>query len=304
MKYLVTGGAGFIGSHLVDRLINEGHEVVIIDNLSTGKKEYINPQAKFYEIDIRDESLKDIFDKERPDYVFHLAAQADVRVSVAEPVKDNEINVLGSLNVFNNAFSHKVKKIIFFSTGGAIYGNVSEPAHEECLPNPDSPYAVHKYTSERLLDIFSKMHNVNYAILRPANVYGPRQYKGGDGAAIATFTYNILNDIENKIYGNGLQTRDFIYVEDIVDLAYKAIHSEKNGVFNAGTGEKANILDVINMVGQVAGKEVKYQFHPPRPGEVRDSVLDASKARQELNWEHKHNLEEGLKKTFAWLKNK
>ncbi len=301
MKYLVTGGAGFVGSHLVDRLLNEGHEAVIIDDLSTGKKEYINPQARFYKVDICDEKLEDIFKEEKFDYVFHLAAQADVRVSIYNPKLDNKINVLGSLNVFENAFKNKVKKIVFFSTGGAIYGNVSEPAHEESLPNPDSPYAVNKYSAEKLLKIFSKIHNVDYIILRPANIYGPRQYKGCDGAAIATFTSNVLNGIENKIYGDGLQTRDFIFVEDVINLSQKAMHSEKKGVFNVSTGQKSAILDVIKIIGKVFGKEVKYRFEPERPGEVRNSVLDASKARQELNWEPKYNLEEGLKKTFEWL---
>lgn len=301
-KILVTGGAGFIGSNLVDALIEEDHDVVIVDDLSSGKKNYINPKAKFEQVDICSGQLSEIFSREQFDYVFHLAAQIDVRISVEVPIFDNKINVVGSLNVFNNCIKHNVSKIIFFSSGGAICGNTESPASEDFPPNPDSPYAVHKYAAEKNLEILYKIHNVNYIIVRPANIYGPRQYKGGEGAVIAFFTHNALHDQESSIYGDGYQTRDFVYVGDVVNMCLLAMESNKVGSYNVSTGKETNLFELIKAIEKVTGREFKYCHQESRAGEVRRSVLDYSKAKRELGWDPKVSLEEGVRKTINWLK--
>ena len=302
MNILVTGGAGFIGSHLVDRLLEAGHQVCIIDDLSTGKKEYLNPQAKFYELDVRDQSIKKIFTDGNFDYVFHLAAQMQVIKSVEDPEFDKDVNVNGSHNVFLNSAATGVKKVIFFSTGGAIYGNVNSPADENFPANPDSPYAAHKYEAEQDLQKISKEHNLDYAILRPANVYGPRQYKGGEGAVIAVFTYNALEEKECTVYGDGNQTRDFVYVADVVDACLEVIKKEVNGIYNIGSGKETSVLDLIRTLTVSTGQELKYKHAPARSGEIQRSVLDAKKALNSFGWQAAVSLEEGLKKTLAWVK--
>lgn len=301
-KVLVTGGAGFIGSNLVDALINEGHEVVIVDDLSSGKKDYINPKAKFEQVDICSGQLSDIFSREKFDYVFHLAAQIDVRISVEVPIFDNKVNVVGSLNVFNNCIKNNVRKIIFFSSGGAICGNTESPASEDFPPNPDSPYAVHKYAAEKNLEILYKIHHIDYAVIRPANVYGPRQYKGGEGAVVAFFTHNALHDLESSIYGDGYQSRDFVYVGDVVDLCLLSMKSNRVGAYNVSTGKETNLFELIEAIKSVTGKDFKYRHQDPRAGEVRKSVLDSNKAKQELGWQQKVSLKEGISKTIEWLK--
>lgn len=303
-KYLVTGGAGFIGSNLVDELIERGHKVAVIDDLSTGKKEYLNPEAKFYRADICSPKIEEIFKTEKPDFVFHLAAQMDVRRSVADPVFDNKINVAGSLNVFSNSLKQGVKKVIFISTGGAMYGDVSKPAVETDLPKPDCPYAIHKLTAEEHLQALNKLHGLDYAILRLANVYGPRQYKGGEGAVVAVFTYNILHNKKSVIYGTGKQTRDFVYVSDVVAACLKAVEKKCQGVFNIGSKQEISILSLIKEIEKAAGKKIQTEKNPARLGEVKRSVLNNSKAKKVLAWQPKINLEEGIKKTLEWAKNK
>lgn len=303
-KYLVTGGAGFIGSNLVDELIERGHKVAVIDDLSTGKKEYLNPKAKFYQVDICSSKIEKIFEIERPDFVFHLAAQMDVRRSVADPVFDNKINVVGSLNIFSNSYKQKVKKVVFISTGGAMYGDVSNSATEIYLPKPDCPYAIHKLAAEEHLQALNNLYDLDYVILRLANVYGPRQYKGGEGAVVAVFTYNILHNKESVIYGTGKQTRDFVYVGDVVEACMKAIEKKCSGVFNIGSNKEISVLSLIKEIEIVVGKKIQFEKLPARLGEVKRSVLDNSKAKKVLAWQPKINLEEGIKKTLEWAKNK
>jgi len=302
-KCLVTGGAGFIGSNLVDKLIKRGDKVVIIDNLSTGKKEYLNPKAKFKKLDICSSKTAEIFRREKFDYVFHLAAQIDVRKSVEDPVFDNLVNVGGSLNIYKNCSEFNVKKIIFLSTGG-VYGNVDAPVSEEAPVYFDAPYAVHKFTSEKNLEVFNKIHDLNYAILRAANVYGPRQYKGGEGAVVAVFTHNALGSKESIVYGDGQQTRDFIYVHDVAEACIKAATSDVQGVFNVSSGKEVAILNLIQVIENVTGKKFKFRHNAARPGEVRRSVLNSTKAKKLLHWSPQINLEEGIKKTIEWSKSK
>ncbi len=306
-KIIVTGGAGFIGSNLADELIRLGHEAVIIDDLSTGKIEYVNPRAKFYQADIRDSAkIEEIFafeSKHAPiDYVFHLAAQMDVRKSVTDPIFDNQVNIIGSFNIFLASTKHQVKKVIFISTGGAMYGNISEPATEERLPNPDSPYATHKLAAEHNLAVIGKVHNLPYIILRLANVYGPRQYKGGEGAVIATFTNNAIIGEPSVIYGDGRQSRDFVYVGDIVKCCLTAAFSEKTGVYNVGFGQDTDLLELVEKLQKIVGHSLSYSHQPARAGEVYKSVLNNDKARNILGWEPRVSLEEGLKKTIDWCR--
>jgi len=298
-KCLVTGGAGFIGSTLVDELIKQNNEVVIVDDLSSGKKEYLNSNAKFYNIDICSLEIADIFAKEKFELVFHLAAQIDVRKSVQDPVFDNKVNALGSLNIFENSHKAGVKKVIFASTGGAIYGDCETLAAEDALARPLSPYAIHKYAAERYLDFYKDVHGLENVSLRLANVYGHRQYKGGEGAVVAVFTHNALNKQESIVNGDGLQTRDFVYVQDVVRAFVMAAENDCEGVFNIGASCETNILELIKTIEKATGEKFSYKHGQEKKGEVRKSVLDNKKAREVLGWSPQVNLEEGIERTLG-----
>jgi len=300
MKILVTGGAGFIGSNLVDGLVKLGHKVCVIDNLSTGKKAYLNPKAKFYKADICSPAIDKIFKKEKFDYVFHLAAQIDVRKSVAEPEFDNKVNAMGSYRVFKNSGLNKVKKVIFISTGGALYGDCLKPATEETLIQPVSPYAIHKYAAERYLAMYGELAGLKHVILRLANVYGPRQYSGGECGVIGIFTYNIAKSRSSVLYGDGSKTRDFVYVADAVAACLKAMASGARGVFNIGNSKEISMLQIINAIKKAAGKKFVYKKEPDRPGEVQRSVLNSAKAKKILGWQARVKLADGIKNTIAW----
>lgn len=304
IKCLVTGGAGFIGSTLVDELIKKGFEVSVIDDLSTGKESYINQEAKFYKVDICDgEAVKEIFSKEKFDYVFHLAAQMDVRVSVNDPRLDNKINVLGGLNILENAHENGVKKILFSSTGGAIYGETENGmTAENSALEPLSPYGIHKLTFEKMLFYFYKVYGQKYAALRLANVYGPRQYKGGEAGVVSIFVDHAVNDKKVIVNGDGLQTRDFVYVDDVVSGFIKAMDSDHVGEINIGTGIETNLLQIIEAIEKATGKELKKEFGPAKKGEQRRSCLSAEKAKNILNWQSEMGLEEGIKNTVNWTR--
>lgn len=302
-KCLVTGGAGFIGSHLVDKLIEAGHEVVIVDNLSAGKENYINPQAKFYKTDIRNaEEIGDIFSLHKPDFVFHLAAQIDLRFSIKNPHLDNEINALGGLNIIKEANEQKAKKVIFVSTGGGLYGQTNERADENYEIGAHSPYAIHKYTTEKYLDFFNKIHGLNYLVLRPANVYGPRQYVGGEAGVIAKFANNIFENKESLIYGDGSQTRDYVYVDDVVKAFLASIDSHHLGPVNIGTGVETDLMTVVKLIEKYSGKKFNYKHVDPVPGEVMKSVLNINKAKEVLGWKPEVDIEEGIKRTIEWTR--
>lgn len=311
MQILISGGAGFIASHLTDKLIEQGHQVVVIDNLSTGRKENLNLKAKFYKIDICDSKISQIFQEEKPDIVFHFAAQIDVRKSVKDPIPDAKINILGSLNILQNFISinqlnqHKsaAPKIIFASSGGAIYGDTDViPTPETHLENPESPYGITKLTVEKYLNFYKKTFGLDYIVLRLANIYGPRQNSKGEGGVIAIFCDKMLKDEQPTINGDGEQVRDFVYVDDAVRSALLGMESEKSGVYNIGTGKETSINEIFRRIKELTNSNYKEVYGPAKQGEQKRSCLDYSKAKKELNWQPKYNLEEGLKETIEWFK--
>ncbi|MCK5061835.1 NAD-dependent epimerase/dehydratase family protein [Candidatus Parcubacteria bacterium] len=300
-KCLVTGGAGFIGSNLVDALIDQGEEVAIIDNLSTGKKEYLNPRAKFYEIDICSDDVAKVFAENKFDYVFHLAAQMDVRASVDDPITDNKINVLGGFNILKQSKKNNIKKFIFTSTGGAVYGDAKEiPTTEQYLPHPVSPYGIHKLTFEKYLSYFFEVYKLPYIALRFSNVYGPRQYKGGEAGVISIFIDHAVNDKECVINGDGKQTRDFIYISDIIEAILAAKKFDHVGVFNVSDGRETNLLEIVEYIEKSIGCKLKTRHAEAKFGEQKRSCLDYGKIRKILSWEPKVGLIEGIKKTIKW----
>jgi len=305
MRILVTGGAGFIGSNVVDALVKDGHEVTVLDNLSTGKEENINPEVKFYNIDLLDiESLEFVFREFKPDVVNHHAAQIDVRKSVEDPAFDAETNIIGSINLFELSINFEVKRIIFSSTGGALYGEPEAlPASEDTPIEPLSAYGVAKYCVENYLNYFKRLYGIERVILRYANVYGPRQDPLGEAGVVAIFTGKILKGEKPVIYGDGAQTRDYIYVEDVVEANVLALNG-KEGVYNIGTGKETSINELIEIFSKVLGREIKPEYAPPRKGEIRRISLDGEKAKKELSFVPKYSLEEGLKKTIEWYRGK
>ena len=304
MKILVTGGAGFIGSHIVDRYISLGHEVVIIDNLSTGKSEFINPKARFYKRDIRDSKIKKIFKKEKPDIVNHHAAQIDIRKSVTDPVCDAEINILGSLNIIQTCLEYNVKKIIFASSGGAVYGTPNSlPVPETHLLQPTSPYGVAKHCTENYLIALTTYAKLNYAILRYANVYGPRQNPLGEAGVCAIFINKMFNNQICTIYGHGEPIRDYVYVQDIVDINVIALNKINRAVYNLGTGIGTKVSEIHQLLQQIIGTNNKPESKPLRTGELKEIYLDCTRAKEELGWVSQINLKEGLQKTVNFFKN-
>ncbi len=302
MKVLVTGGAGFIGSHLVDRLIQEGHEVVVVDNLSTGKRRNLNRAARFFKLDIQSWRLERVFRNERPNVVMHLAAQMDVRKSVEDPVFDAQVNVLGTLNVLQQAVRHGVRKVVFSSSGGAIYGEQEiYPAPESHVTRPLSPYGISKLCGEQYLSYYQRVSGLQVVNLRYANVYGPRQDPDGEAGVVAIFIQKLLNNEQAVVNGNGRQTRDFVYVEDVVEANLAVMGQETQGTYNVGTGEETSINDVLRILVGHTNSTCKELHGPAKHGEQVRSVIDASKIRQELSWEPRTELSEGLKRTIDYF---
>lgn len=295
MKILVTGGAGFIGSHIVDKLIDEGHEVVVMDNLSSGFIENINKKAKFYNRDIRD-NLNDIFEKEKIDIVYHLAAQIDVRKSVENPVEDANISLIGGLNLLENCRKYKIKKIIFSSTGGAMYKEEDMPASEENREEPICPYGIVKLSLEKYIKFYS-LYGIDYAILRYSNVYGPRQNSKGEAGVIAIFIDKILKGEKILVNGDGLQTRDYVYVGDVAKANILAMNLK--GIFNVSTCIEKSLLDIIEILKRHLGN-FKIEHREAVKGEVRKSCLKWDKIKEQ-GWEPEIKLEEGIKKTLYWF---
>ncbi len=302
MKILITGGAGFIGSHIVDGFIHDGHEVVVVDNLCIGRVENINPKAKFYLMDIRSKELEKIFECEKIDIVCHQAAQMDIRKSVADPIYDADVNILGTLNILQNAVRHGVKKILFASTGGAVYG---EPEVFPCDENhplcPISPYGVTKLTVEKYLYFYGLEYGLNYVILRYANVYGPRQNPGGEAGVVAIFSSKLIAGKQPIINGDGKQTRDYVYVGDVVQANLKALKYEKNNFFNIGTGIETDVNQIFTLLNQLTGGKAQEKHGPPKKGEQRRSVIDYKKAETVIGWKPQVGLENGLKQTVQYF---
>ncbi|ABQ46437.1 NAD-dependent epimerase/dehydratase [Thermotoga petrophila RKU-1] len=305
MNVLVTGGAGFIGSHVVDKLIENGYGVIVVDNLSSGKVENLNRNALFYEQSIEDEEMMErIFSLHRPEYVFHLAAQASVAISVREPVRDAETNIIGSLVLLEKSIKHGVKKFIFSSTGGAIYGeNVKVfPTPETETPHPISPYGIAKYSIEMYLEFFAREYGLKYTVLRYANVYGPRQDPYGEAGVVAIFTERMLRGEEVHIFGDGEYVRDYVYVDDVVRANLLAMEKGDNEVFNIGTGRGTTVNQLFKLLKEITGYDKEPVYKPPRKGDVRKSILDYTKAKEKLGWEPKIPLEEGLKLTVEYFR--
>jgi UDP-glucose 4-epimerase len=302
MNILVTGGAGFIGSHLADKLIAKNHRVIIVDDLSTGKRANINPKAKFYKIKIQSSKLSPIFKKEKPEIIFHLAAQMDVRKSITQPLFDAETNILGSINLIENSVKHKAKKFIFISSGGAIYGDeVKIPTPEESLELPISPYGIAKLTVEKYLYYYNHQYRLPSLNLRLANIYGPRQDSMGEAGVVAIFCGQLKKSKALSINGSGKQTRDFVYVADVVLACLKSLVKKAQGTFNIGTAEETDINHLAKKLMQISQVKVRLNHRPAILGEQLRSCLNNKKARQFLNWQAEYDLDKGLKETWEWF---
>jgi len=305
MKVLITGGAGFIGSNIVDALIERHNEVIVVDDLSNGKLENVNKKAKFYKFDIRDKKLIDIFSIEKPDIVIHNAAQLSVRISVENPLLDAEINVIGGLNVFDCSAKSNVKKVIFASSGGTVYGEqLYFPADENHPTNPISPYGVAKLTSEKYLNYYFREYGLKYTALRYANIYGPRQDPLGEAGVVAIFSNKILKGQDPIINGDGNQTRDYVYVGDAVEANLLAMESDFIGCVNIATSIETTVNELFYALKEASGnKNIKEVHGPAKPGEQYRSVLTYNLAKEVLGWQPKTPINEGLIKTFEWFKN-
>ncbi len=306
MKVLITGGAGFIGSHIADRYLELGNDVVIVDNLITGNRENIPKKAIFYELDICDrDGIREVFEKERPDVVSHQAAQMDVRKSVEDPIYDATVNVLGSINLLENCIKHKVGKFIFASTGGAIYGEQDYfPADEHHPLRPLSPYGITKLTTEKYLYFYQQTYGLKYTALRYANVYGPRQNPHGEAGVVAIFSTRMLTGEQPVINGDGKQTRDYVYVGDVVKANELALKQGDNGIFNVGTGIETDVNALFRKIAGYMDHSVQEVHGPAKPGEQQRSVLDYSLIKQVLGWQPTVTLEEGIEKTVTYFREK
>jgi UDP-glucose 4-epimerase len=302
MNILVTGGAGFIGSHIVDAYIQEGHRVVILDNLSTGKREQVHPDATFYALDLMDPKIKDIFEQENIEAINHHAAQISVTQSVANPSFDAEINIVGSLKLLELAAAHKIRKFIFASTGGALYGEQDYyPADENHPTEPMSPYGIAKLTVERYLNFYRENFNVLPTILRYSNVYGPRQDPHGEAGVVAIFCKQLLKDQNPVVFGDGEQTRDFVSVFDVVNANVKALSENCTGTYNVGTGEETSVNTIASSLIKASGKALSPQHNPPRMGEQSRSSIDPGKFKKEHDWQPIQPLDKGLKDTLDFF---
>jgi UDP-glucose 4-epimerase len=298
LNILVTGGAGFIGSNLVDRLVKERHKVVVIDNLSTGKKENINSKAKFYHMDICDKAIIDIFKNEKIDVVYHNAAQISVERSIHEPAFDGSVNILGTINVLEACKEANVKKIIYSSTA-AVYGEPKYLGIDENHPiNPISFYGISKYTPELYIKTYSKLYGLDYTILRYSNAYGIRQDPKGEGGVVAIFLDKLLQGESPTIFGDGNATRDFIFIEDIVEANIRALHEGNKGVFNIGTGKATSIKELFYLMKEFIDIDLDVKYEKERDGDIKHSYFCINKAKEKLGWNPKYTLEEGLCKTI------
>jgi UDP-glucose 4-epimerase len=306
MRVLVTGGAGFIGSHIADAYLAAGHTVGVVDNLSTGSAENLDPRIQLWQTDIRDTAIDSILAEFRPDIVSHHAAQISVSVSARDPRGDAEINILGALNLLEAAVRHQVQRVLFASTGGAMYGEQEAlPTGESVFPEPVSPYGVAKHSVERYLHAFQHMHGLRSVVLRYANVYGPRQNPHGEAGVVAIFCRGILDGKTLTVYGDGGQTRDYVYVGDVVRanlLATTAPLEGKVPIMNVGTGAETSVTDLVRLLGEAAGSPLRVEHAPPRSGEQRRSALDAALAARVLGWRPMTDVRAGLSQTLAWFR--
>ena len=303
MKVLVSGGAGFIGSHVVDLYLENGYEVVIVDDLSTGRDSNINPQATFYKMDIRSPRLVEVFETERPNYISHHAAQIDVRRSIIEPIFDADVNILGSINLIECARSYDVERFVYISTGGAVYGEPEYLPCDESHPvNPVCQYGASKHTVEHYLFMYHLNYDLDYTVLRYPNVYGPRQDPHGEAGVVAIFTRQMLSDKQVVINGDGEQARDFVHVADCAKANLLALTAEENGIFNIGAGVETSVNEIFRTLKKITGYEREPVHGPAKLGETRKIYLEATKAKDLLGWQPTVRLEEGLDSTVEYFR--
>ena len=306
MKILVTGGAGFIGSNIVDELIEKKHKVVIVDNLATGNIKNVNKKAKFCRVSVCDKKkIDEVFEKEKFDTVIHLAAQLDVRKSVEDPCFDADVNIKGTLNILQACKSTKVKKIIFSSSGGTIYGECGSKAPDEkAVANPLSPYGVAKLSVEHYIKAYSALYGLKYTVLRYANVYGPRQDPFGEAGVVAIFIGKMLKNEDVFIFGNGKQLRDYVYVKDVVSANVKSLIKGNNEIINIGTQKTFSVNGLFKELAKITNYQKKPIYKSKRNGEMQKSFLNVSKAKKILNWKPVTEISQGLEKTVSFFKNK
>lgn len=302
MKILVTGGAGFIGSHLVEKLKKENCQVIVLDNLHSGLKENLPDDIPFVEMDVRDEKLFDFFAKEKFDAVVHLAAQTMVNVSLEDPKNDADINIMGGVNVLEACRKTGVKRVIF-SSSAAVYGDIEKlPIEEKFATIPTSFYGLSKLTYEKYLELYQKNYGLDYIIFRFANVYGERQGDGGEGGVISIFAKQIAKKQAISIFGDGGQTRDFIYAGDIADAIYKCLQSPKaNTIYNLSNKTETSVNKLVEFFSNAAGYEIKPEYKPARLGDIYRSILDNQNAVKDLGWQPVVPLQEGLKRTYQYF---
>jgi UDP-glucose 4-epimerase len=302
MKVLVTGGAGFIGSHVVDALLQQGYQVVVVDNLSTGRPENINPAATFYQADICNSELEEIFEKERPELVNHQAAQTVIQKSIEDPVFDARQNILGSLNLVLQCLRFGVKKTVYASSVG-VYGEPKYlPLDEKHPLNPISYYGISKHTAEYYFHLAHLQHRLSYVVLRYSNVYGPRQSPESEAGVVAIFTRQMLHGERPTIFGKGDKTRDYVHASDVVTANLLAMEGDGNGVYNLGNGVETSDQEMFNLLAELTGYQGKPHYAPVREGEIYKIYLDSSKARKELGWQPRVLLREGLNETVNYYR--
>ncbi|WP_026487069.1 SDR family oxidoreductase [Caldanaerobius polysaccharolyticus] len=303
MKVLVTGGAGFIGSNLVDLLIERGCDVVVLDSLITGKEENVHKAARFYRADVRDRSIEEVFEREKPDYVIHHAAQIRVQKSIEDPLYDASVNILGTVNLLQQCVRYGVKKFIYASSA-AVYGNPLYLGIDEShRVQPLSFYGVAKHTVEHYLYVYKELYGLNYTVLRYANVYGPRQDYTGEGGVVAVFIDRLLHGKKPIIYGDGEQTRDFIYVKDVAEANYRALKAGDGEILNISTNKCVTINYLFSLLKELTMSNQEPQYQPPRKGDIMNSYLDNKRAKEVLSWQPRYRLEQGLKETVEYYNN-
>lgn len=304
MKVLVTGGAGFIGSHIVDTLVGSGFRVSIVDDLSTGRLENINPGVNFYQVGIESGDFGEVIAREKPDAVVHQAAQVDVQRSLREPLTDAQINILGAVNLLEACRRYNVGKVIYASSA-AVYGSPAYlPVDEKHPVEPQSPYGASKHTVEHYLRIYSEVYGIRTTVLRYANVYGPRQDATGEGGVVAIFVGRLLRGEAPDIFGDGEQTRDFVFVKDVAAANLAALHRGDGSILNVSTGTMLSVNNLFQTIKKITGSGLSPVYCPPRPGDITHSYLANEKGRQVLEWRPRHSLEEGLRETVAFYNKK
>jgi len=302
MRVLVTGGAGFIGSHIADALLARGDDVLVLDDLSSGRPGRLDPRLALHKVSITDAAaLNDEVTAFGPELICHLAAQIDVRASVDAPAADADVNILGTVNLLEAA-RQAGARVLFASTGGALYGRDAPiPSLEDVLPLPESPYGIAKYCAECYIGLYNRLHGTRHSVLRLANVYGPRQDPAGEAGVITIFCASVLAGREPTIYGDGTQTRDYVYVGDVVAAVLAAADSGRPGVWNVGTGTETSVLDLIALIGQAAGRSIEPEFAPSRAGELQRNALAADLIKRDLDWSPATSLADGVRAVYQWI---